>query len=277
MCFNEKGQRTGERHQHWLQVAPGELIECNGCHTGNSEVPHGRAGAGPEAVNQGASTVGAPFPGTSPLPPEGLDEFGVLMGETMAQAYTENYGIRQLDPDINYVDEWQTPANEANEIALEYNDLNSPRPVTSGCEGEWTADCRITINYESHIHLLWSIERSRVVGEVEGEDVLEDRTCTACHSNTDAEGLSMVPEAQLDLSNGPSTDEPNMYKSYRELFFNDNEVELVEGILIDRLVDSDIPVLDDEGEPLLDEFGNTVFVQVTVPIGASFGHGWRIE
>lgn len=261
--LNEQGQRTSERHQNWLQVAPGELLECNGCHTGNSEVPHGRTGAGPQPVNVGASTVGLPFPGTSPLAPEGMDDFGVLMGETMAEAYTENYGIRTLNPDIRYIDEWQTPADPANEISLAYEDLETLKPIKESCEGEWSAACRIVINYEANIHPLWSVQRSKENPDPE-ED--EDRTCTTCHNSVDADGEVMIPEAQLDLSNGPSTDDPDHYKSYRELLFNDNEVEEVEGILIDRLVDSDQPALDEEGEPLIDEEGNTIFVQVTVRV-----------
>src|SRR5690606_30127911 len=35
------GQRVGERHQNWLQLRPGETLQCNGCHTANSQVPHG--------------------------------------------------------------------------------------------------------------------------------------------------------------------------------------------------------------------------------------------
>ncbi|WP_231882806.1 hypothetical protein [Oleiphilus sp. HI0132] len=260
--LNEKGQRTSERHQNWLQVAPGELIECNGCHTGASEVPHGRNGAGPEPVNTGAETVGLPFPGTSPAGPDEDTPFGVLMGETMAQAYTENYGIRNLSPDITYTDEWVVPADTDNDISYAYEDLTTPMPIKETCEGTWGLGCRIVVNYETHIHSLWSVPRSRIVDELE-----EDRTCTSCHSNVDSEGETQVPVEQLDLSNGPSTDDPDHYKSYRELLFNDNEVELVEGILIDRLVDSDQPVLDDEGEPLLDEFDNVIFVQETVPVG----------
>jgi hypothetical protein len=274
--LNERGQRTGERHQNWLQVAEGELIECKGCHTGNSEVPHGRNGAGPDAVNQGASTVGVQFPGTSPAAPDGLAEFGVLMGETMAEAYTENYGIRTLSPDIEYIDEWRLPADPVNEISLIYDDLTTPKPIKPSCEGEWGAGCRIVVNYESHIHPLWSVTRSRTV-QVDGVDTEQDRTCIACHSNVDSEGESRVPEAQLDLSNGPSTDDPDHFKSYRELFFNDNEVELVEGILIDRLVDSDQPALDEEGEPILDELGNIVFIQETVLVRPTLNTGGALR
>jgi hypothetical protein len=275
--LNEQGQRTSERHQNWLQVAPGELVECNGCHTGESEAPHGRHSSGLDAVNTGAPTAGSPFPGTSPATPEGLNAFGVLMGETMAQAYTENYGIRRLSSDIRYSDEWQTPADPANEINLLYDDLSTQKPLKDSCDGEWTAGCRIVINYEAHIHPLWSVTRSRVVGQAERVDIVEDRTCTSCHNSVDSDGEGMIPEAQLDLSDGPSSDEADHFKSYRELLFNDNEVELVEGILIDRLIDSDQPALDEDGEPLLDELGNPIFVQVTVPVRPSLNTGGALN
>ena len=42
--------------------------------------------------------------------------------------------------------------------------------------------------------------------------------------------------AQLDLTDGPSNDEPLQENAYRELLFNDNEQEVNMGVLQDRLV-----------------------------------------
>ena len=47
-------------------------------------------------------------------------------------------------------------------------------------------------------------------------------------------GAAMVPVAQLDLSDGPSADEADHLNSYRELLFNDNEQELMDGAVVDR-------------------------------------------
>ena len=48
---------------------------------------------------------------------------------------------------------------------------------------------------------------------------------------------TQLPAAQLDLTGGPSPDNPEQLNSYRELLFTDNEQELnAMGQLQDRLV-----------------------------------------
>ena len=34
------GQRIGGRHSQWITLTPGENLECTGCHTANSQLPH---------------------------------------------------------------------------------------------------------------------------------------------------------------------------------------------------------------------------------------------
>ncbi|MFL6576075.1 MAG: hypothetical protein ACJ8MR_05635, partial [Povalibacter sp.] len=71
----------GQRHSNWLQVMPGETLQCNGCHNAGATpaFAHGRKGL-TDTVNAGATSTGATFPGTNPA-------LGALdMGETMAQA-----------------------------------------------------------------------------------------------------------------------------------------------------------------------------------------------
>jgi hypothetical protein len=46
-----------------------------------------------------------------------------------------------------------------------------------------------------------------------------------------------VPAAQLDLGEGPSDQEPDQFKAYRELLFGDTVQELNNGVLIDALFD----------------------------------------
>jgi hypothetical protein len=83
---------------------------------------------------------------------------------------------------------------------------------------------------------------------------------------------AMVPDGQLDLSGavGDALEQGHL-SAYRELFFQDNEQELVNGALVDRLV----PVLDENGDQvyqtdengdlILDEEGNPIPVpDVTV-------------
>src|SRR5690606_18917963 len=56
---DEKGRALpaplGVRHTNWLQVKPGEQLECNGCHNPNADPPvaHGRSGLF-ASVNLGA-------------------------------------------------------------------------------------------------------------------------------------------------------------------------------------------------------------------------------
>lgn len=248
--LDENGRRTSQRHQNWLTVRPGESITCIGCHTGNSEVPHGRYDAQPDAANTGAPTTGQPFPNTEPA-------LFTDMGETMAETYSRINGIRTLSADIEYMDDWTdeliTPKAAA--FSYAYADLESMPPVNSAeaCGMVWSKECRITLNYPVHIHPLWSLNREvRDINDV----VVADHTCTSCHNDEDAMAAVQIPEAHLDLSDGPSTDEPNHFKSYRELLFNDNEQEIVGGILMDRLEDSGELLVDEDGEPILDIDGN---------------------
>ena len=59
--------------------------------------------------------------------------------------------------------------------------------------------------------------------------------------------LAQVPAAQLDLSDSSSDQNADHLTAYRELMYGDNEQEIVEGALIDRLV------------IVTDGNGNTVF------------------
>lgn len=259
--LRDDGRRTSQRHQNWLQLAPGETVECIGCHTRNSEVPHGRSDAQPVAINQGATTTGLPFPNTDPA-------LFADMGETMAETYARINGIRRLTPDIIFDDEWTDPsASPSASFSYAYSDLETTAPTpANACSTNWSSICRIVVNYEINIHPLWSVDRQ--IFDTDEVTLLEDRTCTSCHTNTDDAGDLRVPDAQLDLSDGPSTDEPDHFKSYRELLFNDNEIELVGGVLVDRLVDSgevnSIPQFDSDNQPILDENGDQVFIDVPI-------------
>lgn len=268
--LNADGKRTSQRHQNWIQVAPGETVNCIGCHTSNSEVPHGRIDAQPEPANTGATTTGLPFPNTDPA-------LFADMGETMAETYSRIEGIRRLTPDIIFDDEWTDPnASPSQSFSYAYTDLNTTIPISApACVADWASICRVVVNYEEHIHPLWSLDRQ--VFDVDEVTVLEDRTCTTCHTNTDDMGELVVPVAQLDLSDGPSTDEADHFKSYRELLFNDNEVELAGGILVDTMVETgefnDVLQFDGDGNPILDENGDQVVIQVpilaAVPVAAT--------
>jgi hypothetical protein len=261
--LNDRGERLGARHQNWLNLQPGETISCNGCHNPGSDVAHGRPDAGPDSVYSGASTTGLPFPNTE-------SALFADMGETMAQTWARVNATRKLGPDPEYVDEWTDAmvVSKGDSFALAYADLETPAPILPECAADWTRFCRIVINYEQHIHPLWDLEREVIDGAGDPVDV----TCTGCHTDTDVADMPRVPDDQLDLTDGPSDQEPDHFKAYRELLFNDNELELDPdtGLLRVREVDSGEFVRDDEtGELILDADGNPQPIFVPVPVGPS--------
>ncbi|MFQ5643006.1 MAG: hypothetical protein ACE5FQ_04825 [Thiogranum sp.] len=248
--LDKNGKRISDRHQNWLQLRPGEVLTCSGCHAANSGVSHGREDLF-TPLYSGAPIDGYTFNGSS--------IFGNF-GDTMAEARTRfDTAALDLSVDIVYTDAWwaiDTPFDYS------YADLNDDvvnpvmdplltPPVTAACLGNWSIDCRITINYETHIHPIWS--KNRGAG-----------TCTNCHSNVDsATGNPMVPPGQLDLSDGPDQQVPDHFKSYRELLFSDDAQSLdANGQLRDQLQATDAG-----GNPLFqqasDASGNLLFKQLT--------------
>ncbi|MEM7083301.1 MAG: hypothetical protein AAF465_11255 [Pseudomonadota bacterium] len=242
------GQRVRPRHGAWISVRPGEVKTCNGCHDGTSGRSHGRSGAY-NLVNIGAQTTSLPFPNTNPAL---FAEFGETMAETRARISCAT-GCESITPsvDIKFEDVWtdEVAAGRAADAAFEwtYSDLTTPQPVSNGCVSEWSALCRTVIHYEEHIHPLWSAPRVEL--DVDMVTVLSDNTCTTCHTPNDAMGAIQVPAGQLDLTDGPSPDNADQFKAYRELLFNDNEQEVEMDALQDRLVE--IGIDPDTMEPIL--------------------------
>jgi hypothetical protein len=88
--------------------------------------------------------------------------------------------------------------------------------------------------------------------------VLEDRTCarSGCHAPLDAMNAAQIPAAQLDLTDGPSLDDPNQFKAYRELLFDDDQNDITGQPIL-------VPGFDDDGNPIL----------VTINVGSSMSAG----
>jgi Hydrazine synthase alpha subunit middle domain len=235
----------GSRHTNWLQVVPGEQLQCNGCHNPNSMPPraHGRSGL-TTSVNNGAPTTGSPFPNTNAA-------LFADMGETMAEVRNRIMCSGACAPsvDIAFDDYWPAagimpaasydmcyvagtstiPSNPADSTARHacMRGLTTALPLpTPGCTSAWSSRCRVTIHYERHIHPLWSVSRTDIdsdgVPDVDALGNTIDRKCISCHAPVDAMGAAAVPAGDLDLTDGPSDDEPDQFKSYRELLFNDN-------------------------------------------------------
>jgi hypothetical protein len=87
-------------------------------------------------------------------------------------------------------------------------------------------------------------------------------------------GLARLPAGQLDLSDGPSADEPAHLKSYRELLFDDNQQVLGNGALVDGLVQATDDAgnllfeTDDNGDLVPDLNGNPIPVLEPVNLTA---------
>jgi hypothetical protein len=252
--LDANGRRITPRHQNWLQVRPGQVLSCNGCHAPNGQRSHGRRAAYNSAW-AGAQADGQPFPNT-------VGTFVADFSETMAQvkrrvSCATDCALVTPSVDVVYEDIWTdaAAAGRAPDAAFSYAyaDLQTPVPTSAGCLQQWNANCRITINYETHIHPLWSLPRQ--VLDADGVTVLQDNTCTSCHSPTDAMGMVQVPAGQLDLSDGPSDINAAHFKSYRELLSPDNEQVVNEGVLQDRLVEVGIDEVT----------GDPIFTTVSVP------------
>ena len=272
--LDANGRRITARHQNWLQVRPGQLLECNGCHVADSGLSHGRADAFAPAW-AGAAVAGVPFPNTSPALFVG--EVGETMAEVRARLSCATADCSSLTPSVDLVfeDVWTDPvaagrAKDAS-LALSYADLTTPPPATLACMQEWNAGCRIVINYETHIHPLWSAPRP--VLDDTGNPVLDGNgmpvrhDCVNCHSPVDDQMAPRVPAGQLDLSDGFSPDEPDQFNAYRELLFPDNQQALDTGALQDVLVQTGTDP--DTGDPIFD----TVTVDPSMRVAGSLASG----
>lgn len=259
--LDASGRRISPRHQNWLQVRPGEVYQCNGCHQRDSQVPHGRLDAGPAALNTGASTSGLPFANTTPA-------YVAEMGETMADVYARILGAPRPQVDLVYSDHWTDPAVRAKDpsFAYRYSELTDTPdparvPTSTACEAQWRSSCRITINYPEHIQPLWQLPRLEYD---DADNLVADNTCSGCHSPADADGLVQIPAGQLDLT---ATEVDDQLVAYRQLLRTRFELELIDGVLQERLIPTGEYEADEEGELILDAEGNPIPIFERVAIG----------
>jgi hypothetical protein len=243
--LDANGRRISPIQAAWLQVRPGETLTCNGCHTpATPQKPrsHGRQGLFNSAY-PGAATA-APFPHTLPT-------FLPAAGETMAQARartscaTDSPKCKQLNPSVNlyYKDVWTDPAVRAPDpnLVYAYNDATflTPPPNadcldTIAGPSNWRSNCRIVINYPTHIQALWDLKRQ--TKDALG-NVVTDHTCTqgGCHTTAPAPKATaaiQVPASQLNLVADPSDAEPLQPFSYQDLLFTHPKQAVIMGALV---------------------------------------------
>jgi len=265
--LDKNGRRIGQRHANWLQLRPGEVMNCSGCHDAASPLSHGNPAA------FAPLNTGAPFDNYNPPNTLLAPSFSANTGETMAQFRT------RVDPtaltpsvDILYTDVWTDDTLPSPGLPKDlpfsylYANLDAAvtAPANTGCQATWSYLCRIVINYEATIHPLWGVDRGAA------------DTCINCHTSTDAMGAARVPDAQLDLTDGISDQNANQFKAYRELLFGDNEQELdAMGVLVDKLVQATDAMgnllfqLDANGNQILDAMGNPIPVMVPIRVSPS--------
>ncbi|MFC7001297.1 hypothetical protein ACFQMB_06965 [Pseudobowmanella zhangzhouensis] len=127
-------------------------------------------------------------------------------------------------------------------------------------------------NYPQHIQPIFDQTRQLLAAD---NSVVEERTCSSCHSMFAADDSLKVPDAQLDLRNVPSNEDADMLMSYRELLFIDNEQVLEDGAIQDRLVPAldangnQVFETDEDGELILDGAGEPIPVFENVTVNAS--------
>ncbi|MCU7915273.1 MAG: hypothetical protein KZQ65_05015 [Candidatus Thiodiazotropha sp. (ex Gloverina cf. vestifex)] len=175
--------------------------------------------------------------------------------------------------DVLFTDEWtDTTVRAADpDITFRYDDLTTAQPMSgSNCDTTWNSLCRSIIHYEAHLHPLWSQPREVLDGM---GNVVDDHTCTGCHTSDNA-GVAVEPEAQLNLTDGASDDEPEHFAAYHELLYPDNvQVVNADGILEEVLVPAtdvdgnQLYEVDADGNLILDADGNPIpLPDVPVPV-----------
>jgi hypothetical protein len=165
------------QHRAWLQLRPGEVLQCNGCHnarTPTSTTSHGRSGLF-AAVNSGTTMAQTLYGALS------------TCGGTIA--------CNAATPSLDVVYTGSGGAGDTS-ISLTYSPgLTTPVPTSTSCTNAYSSACRITIDYAAsgtgastnwpaHIDPLWSVDRGT-------------HTCTTCHTATRTQMVSCTPTGTM--------------------------------------------------------------------------------
>ena len=253
--LDANARRITAKHTSWLQLLPGETKSCNGCHGTVGHTSHGRSGL-TVAVNAGAPTTGAPFPGTNPAL---FADAGETMAQTLARVSCESGSglpCSQIpSTDVIYSNVWTTgvtlPAGKQDtSVSYTYAALSETSPANANCV-PWTAQCRVTIHYASaqsanqlYLQSLWNLSTRTAI--VNG--VVTPAACVTCHNSVSAVNAIQVPSGQLDLTGGTSSVDATVVTSYEQLLFAHDEQAITMGALQNLLVPAPGPP-NAEGQP----------------------------
>ncbi len=170
------------QHRAWLQLRPGEVLQCNGCHnarTATSTTSHGRNGLFAPA-NAG-------------------DASGNTMAQLLYGSLTNCGGTiacNAATPGLNVI--YQGTAAPDSPISLTYTPgLTTALPTSTSCNNSYSSGCRITIDYAAsgtgattiwpaHIDPLWGPPNPGGVDR-------GAHTCTTCHTATRTQDVTCTP------------------------------------------------------------------------------------
>jgi hypothetical protein len=282
--LDANGRRFSPIHRSWLSVRPGEVLECNGCHT--RALPAGSPAGTPAPVHGRKGLFNAAYAGVGSGPlPGSVTTIFADNGDTMARARSRatsscpdstgaerpaSCGLQSITPSANVVyDEiWKPAALPTESYSFAYQQLLTASPANVGCFPVWTPTCRITLHYASiatrpgHINPLWSVPRPAAGVDTNNDGVLEyPQTCTTCHNRLDAANAVQLPAASLELTDDASNADALQNVAYRGLLFARDELEIVMGAVVPRQV---------PGPP--DANGNPTFTTPQLPASMAAGN-----
>ena len=180
MAVLDSNGRAFQSHTNWLQVRPGEVRTCNGCHSPRGDTAP--LNTLPVAGNHAAN----------------INSWDVLVGETMADTRSRHDPTSgELTSDITYTPVWAAVSiGGIQQTEISYDDLDTPSPVTPSGQ--------IRINYEDHIQPIWDKARADILGMCAGAGSVggagNECTCVSCHNN--AQLLNASVSAGLTLEGG---------------------------------------------------------------------------
>ncbi|MEM8844800.1 MAG: hypothetical protein AAGB35_07120 [Pseudomonadota bacterium] len=180
MAVLDSQGRAFQSHTNWLQVRPGEIRTCNGCHSPRGETAP--LNTLPVAGNHTAN----------------INSWDVLVGETMADTRNRNDSTTgELTQNITYTPIWAALSiGGIQQTEINYDELDTPSPITPNGQ--------IRINYEDHIQPIWDKSRADVVGMCANAGSTggagDECTCVSCHNNPQLLNASI--SAGLTLEGG---------------------------------------------------------------------------
>lgn len=179
--------RGFQTHTSWIQVRPGEIRTCHGCHSPRRD----------NALNVAPNVAG--------YHANVLNAMAAASSENMAGTRNRVYGdgSMQLQPHLAYSDIWTDPAKAGRA---------ADAPRTIDYTGAPVAPVNGVIDYETHIAPLWTKTRTLPGGGT--------GNCITCHN-----GSANATEGRHALDMNNTTGGAGRYASYDSLLIGDPVME----------------------------------------------------